>query len=1123
MLKNKCKFKNDRSNVKAYLSFGDCPFPKHRKEECQLTTYRYIKISAIVFLFLFVAVLTCLNVSAESWYDSSWHFRVPVNISSSAPVSDAKVQVNINFSSLLSDLGVDGEFNSSSIRVVENSVELPHDWENESDDKGNVIWIAEGTTQGNRTFWIYFDIVENGEKDYGEIISQVVHYRSGYTNNMDVYSDEYSRAWAQSIEVSWKWSTEQFYDYAYLYVDGTLSSTKDGNSSENATFSGSSLQGRFRSDGSGIYSTTDGYGTYGCGIDIIKFYPVSSYNIVSYDTFLLSPEMMTLQNNLINPVKQEAYDQGDIISLQVNVTDSASNPVTGADVVFIIQNLTSEYQCNATENSGLYVCLWNSSQKSIGNYSITVNSSKEFYNPNSTLFTDWFSLTYGPPLISVVPFIDILQGQEIQINASVQDRSGTGIQWTKINITKPDNTTYQGNMTNVSGFFIINFSDTSQRGIYRVGIFSSDNNGKIGNMSTNFSVSINLNVSSITQASYYYQGDYGRVLYSLVDGESNPIEGANVTFYIENPSGYTIWDDDNEIEITNSDGFIEPLPIFHITSSDEPGNYTLYSFTIYYDPLAGSYVNSSDSYIFEVYPGNSNDFLTLDLEAPEEVSVGNDLLVSATVTDGSQNIDPDFITVSLYDPLDNLIVDNVSMDYLDIGLYTSNYATSVSSTQGHWRWIVQTARGSNVLTKQIYTHFVGGPFDVKNITILDNIVTDLGVSVLVENKGSAGMDVILEWNLSRVSDNSELDYGGDTVYVPGSSFVWYIANPSTDYVGDVKITFVAHYAGTEKAGAYEVFTTVAGEEKRGGGGGGGGGGGAINKLEIVNYTKEVDVEKGGFSVMTLLVRNLGNTNLSGIAVSVTGVESGWVELPDKFDLNANESKYINVGFTIPFNAAVDSYNAKVIVSGQDASDSADFVIKVFGSKAELYLYKIQLLKARIKKVEGEIIQAQVNKKDVTEARGLLDQARGKVTEAELFLNSEAYEEADDAITLANDFLDRAEFAIQMAGLLGTPFTQKWTFYLLLLILFAIIVFVIWILTRLKKMELKLSGVSLKRVFMGKAAYKNLEKEKAKLEKILKLIEKEYNENMISKDSYEEIKNKNLEKLNEVDQMLKDSK
>ncbi|MCX6742486.1 MAG: hypothetical protein NTX24_04940 [Candidatus Pacearchaeota archaeon] len=1091
-------------------------------------------------LFLMIPLLLCSLLclpslcSAELWWNSTWHFRVSVNISSSGSISDAKTQVYLNFSELLSELSMNGSFSADSIRVMEYSSEQPHDWENESNVSGNLTWVANGTTPANtnRTFWVYFDVVENGAKQEGEIISENPHWRSGYTNNMDVWSNqstppgigyEWNRTWAKMIEVSWKWSTEESYDFAYLNVSGLGVRTISGVGSENTSFLGSRILGGFTSDSSTIDSLTDGYGTYGCAIDSIKFYSVTNYTIPSLSISLGSLEIQNLHNYLELPPPSSFFEQEDIITLRGNVTDENSNLVTGVSVLFVIKNDTAEYLCSASENgTGKYECYWNSSGIPTGNYSILMNSSKEFFNSNSTLFSDRFTLESGPPLISITMENEIEQGSSVQINASVEDQSGTGIDWVGVNITRPDNETYQGNMSNVSGVWTIDYTNTSTRGIYLVVVYARDNYGKVGESNVTLRSHIRLNASLKTQAAFYSQGSKGRVEYSLKDTGNASVSNASVRFRIENPSGISIWDNENQTEITNQNGNIEPQPSFEIVSSDPVGNYTLFSYTTYWDGVSQSLVNRTDNYSFYVY-ASSTSFLTLDLESSPDVSGVGPLQVSATLFDG-KNVNADSIRATLYDPLNNLIIDNVSMTLVETGMYSMNYTTSSSSTQGNWKWVVRATRGSNALAKQIFSHFVGGPFDVRNIAIIDNQVQDLEISVIVENKG-AGQDVTVEWNLTRTDTGETLDSGADTFYVAGASSTVYTAYPSTPYVGEVKITFVAHYSGTEKAGAYSIFNTVEGgpTPPQIGGGGGGGGGAALKKLEIINFTKEVDVDRGGIGFLSFLVRNLGDAKVLNVSAAISGINEDWLTLPKTFDLGVNETKLISIQFLIPENAQIGSYDGIVIIGNLETNEQSEFVLKIFASKVELYLYKIQELKSRVIFIENKTLQSQLEGRDVSTVRLLLDNAREEIRTAGTNLYNRDYNEAANAISMASDYLDKAEYELQIAKMIVKSFFQQW-WVISIIIFLAALVFIILFLKIFNKVfnkKLSITPVFLRKLVVEQLLVQKAENEKAKIRRMLALLEREYREGIISKDSYFELKNKNEEKLLDIEQKIMD--
>jgi len=1100
------------------------------------------KILLIVFSLLFLLS----SAEAEEWWNASWHFRFPVNISSSSPVENASVKINVNFTSLLESISVSGSFDPNSIRVVEGSYEHPYDWENETLTKGNISWIANGTvTNTNRTFWIYFDVLENGAKPEGKIISEKPYWRSGYINNMNVWSNqssspgigyEWNRSWAQMIEIYWKWSTEPNYDFAYLYVNGAQVRRNSGTGSETAQFLGSKIVGRFTSDSSGSYpsyGSSDSYGIYGTAIDWIKFYPVANYTTPALAIIQGNVSMQSLKNQLQLPLNGSLIDRGEIVLLRGNVTDESFNLISGATVTFVLSNGTQEYTCDALdEGNGWYNCTWNSTEKPLGNYSVRMNSSKLYYNPNSTLWIDRFVLRPGPPIININLSSNAIEVSSwVQINASVQDQSGTGINWTRANITQPNGNLEQIEMQNIApNLWTLNYTNTSQRGIYLITVYSSDNSGRIGWSNTTLKVYVKLNVSLRTQQSYYYQGDSGRIEYLLKDEKGNLLENASVKLQIKNPSNSLIW----EYTGITLNGSLEPMPTFTLANSDPIGSYTLTSNTTYLDPLVNVYVSRLDTSSFSVYERPEIPFFMLSLEAPSEVEVGKELLVSATTTDSVKNIDADEIKASLFDPLGNLILDNVSMSKISTGLYFRSYTTSSSSTQGNWKWVVTAKKVPNTITKEVFTRLIGGPFDVKSITVLDYTVPDLAVAVEIENKGNAGQDVSVEWKLSRIDTGETLASGADTIFIPANSVKQHVVYPSTSYVGDVKITFLVYYSGTEKAGAYATFTTflpttttttlpyvpptypqIIVQP--------------LPKLEIVDWTKELEIERGWIGFLLVTVKNSGNVDLSNIFINIQGVDPSWFELPKSFDLKVGENQSFSIRFAIPMNAKSGNYDGKIIVSSLETGDEKSFVLRVFASRAELIYYQILSLKKRLQEIENKMLIAEKEGKDTAKVKELLDDARDKLMIAERYLNEKLYDDAKEMTEMAREYLDKAEYELQIAKPVERPVLadliaalRKW----LLLILMTVIgstTLILILVIRGRKYEMKVSipPEVLKRAVIGVVSAQKLREEKEKLNKILAILEEEYREGIISKESYEELKKKTEEKIAEIEKKLKE--
>jgi hypothetical protein len=1412
----------------------------------------------VIIFSIFIAFLIFPNLAyADNWWNSSWHMRIPINISYTLDMENASVKVNINFTQLINELNISGTFDQNSIRVVETTEDIPYDFENETYDTGNVSWIANGTTLANtnRTFWIYFDIIENGAKTRGKIISEKPYWESGYDDTiaMDVWSNqttspgvgyEWNRSWAESVEVSWRWCTEAGFDYAYLYVDGLQVRRNDGTGgSETALFQGNRISSRFTSDAGGKPATC---GNYGAAVDWLKFYPTANYSTPPLTTSQGDPELQplsitvgtdkssynynetvfisgivkdannfgvnassvdlrvffpngteaysnTLQTNSsgyyndsltivwedtgtytinvtvykfsysngtntttfyytanrepllenasvspnlggwgenftysidvydfegdevnvtlwtnengvwtkhetksINPpgnlswtispfscsdvgltrsykfeyrdgnhtwknttehsgptvekddisleylmgnnttVNREGdynitlgvrfkdidrnqyisgetvefwvfysgmwnaagssvsgtdgnvtidfnpncsvevgthnwkanysntcyknnesktfsfnvtgqlknylelptngstYYQGDIITIRGNVTDECSVPISNANVNFTLIVDSTQYYCGVNnEGSGYYNCSWDSFAKTVGNYSIRVNSTKVNYNFNETLWVNRFELLPGPPrvIINISPE-QFGQLGNTEINATVLDQSGTGIQWVKINVTRPNGTIDNASMVQVeSSVWSINYNNTwgntSSRGLYNVTVYAADNNGNIGSSNDSFKVYANLTISLYSGSNYYYQGETGSIFYQVNDTNGNNLKNVNVTFIIKDPNRWKIF---NSSYSSDVEGKIYTL--FTIPSDAVLGNYTLEAFSSYYDNQVNILVNKNSTYNFTVYEKTAAEFLTLTLEAPSAVEVSKDLEVSATVTSGTRNVNVDSALASLYDPLDNLIVQNISMNNTAQGVYNAKYTTSTSSTQGNWKWVVIVTSAGDFLIKEIFTRLVGGPFDVKNINVIDSTIPDLSISVDIENTGNAGQDVTVEWNLTRTDTGESLDSGADTIYIEASSTKTYTVTPTTNYIGNVKISFMVYYSGTERAGAYETFTTS--EEIAPTAPAAAPTGffappkvtppAPTPEIEITNYSEEVLIEKGWIKYISFIVKNTGGKDVHNLYIYIGG------EFPEWFKVQTNKTDILPVGETsefivkvvVPMSAEAGVYSFYVNARSDEVSDKKSFIVRVFSSRAELLLYQIQVLREKVDKLEEKMRKAEREGKDVSLIRDMIDEARSKLNSAEGYIYRKGYDKAIEIIRDVEDLTKEIEYEISIAPpLKPSPVLIPVEWLIILILLTIVFILIIYNVFRRKAQPKIKPEISLKEMIVGKEKIDKVSKELEELREAYSLIEEEFKEGLLSEESYEELKSKYEEKISLLENKLKE--
>jgi uncharacterized repeat protein (TIGR01451 family) len=131
------------------------------------------------------------------WYDpdgvgsgDDWHYRVPIDIPSGVYRRNI-VLLNVDFNSLLNQIGVNGTFDPNSVRVVRDNGNLVNtqqftdtvyfDATDEiGDGEGEVRFIMQ--QNGPRTFYLYFDILENGSKSTWPV-NQTINGNFEFSNN----------------------------------------------------------------------------------------------------------------------------------------------------------------------------------------------------------------------------------------------------------------------------------------------------------------------------------------------------------------------------------------------------------------------------------------------------------------------------------------------------------------------------------------------------------------------------------------------------------------------------------------------------------------------------------------------------------------------------------------------------------------------------------------------------------------------------------------------------------------------------------------------------------------------------------------------------------------------------
>ena len=402
------------------------------------------------------------------------------------------------------------------------------------------------------------------------------------------------------------------------------------------------------------------------------------------------------------------------------------------------------------------------------------------------------------------------------------------------------------------------------------------------------------------------------------------------------------------------------------------------------------------------------------------------------------------------------------------GIYNYSYAIGASVTEGIWETIVNATKSSTSYYAHEFWTVTGGPFDVRTITIINPDISNLNISVISENTGGANKDMTMNWNLTRVDNGAILDSGSETRMVPGSStLTWYI-NPTTTYVGQVKITFLGYYGPSfsEKAGAYSTFSstdsslcgdgTCNGTETcstcpsdcgtcpvtDGGGSSGGGGGGGIRKTteeELVTHNKieiesdyQIFLTKNIEKTVFVKIKNIDSVSLSNIQLELEGLDSSIYTIDSKTieTLKPQETKEIKIRFFITEIIDDKDFNYSFIIDDKTYKKPAKLLVF---STAEYFAKELELLRQR-----AQNIKSQTNNQKILDELNICEGIIDILTQN---INNEEFISAIDNIKKANECINNVENKIKTES--KTPI-HILSFNTIILIISIIIILIILI-------------------------------------------------------------------------------
>lgn len=871
------------------------------------------------------------------------------------------------------------------------------------------------------------------------------------------------------------------------------------------------------------------------------------------------PSTRTWVVNSTNCTHKMAPETGTLCSFMVNNTGNVNiyfsvNPENG--------NYTTVNGTNFTipkQDSHTFLITYNASGAPVTFHYSYFNLT----SPNETI-----SPSYQILMVSLNPFIGPLinftmspnetkQLGSIYVLADVLDQSTTGLNWVKINITTPSNITFSNNMTNITEItnvsqweinFPGNWGNTSEKGYYTFLIYAMDNVNTVKNDTDTLLIYTNLSIFIDTLSSSYQQGETGTVYVRSFDSNDENIQGAESFVTVVDSQGNVTY---NSSHTTSGNGVIYPMPKFEIYSDSPTGNYTVYSNTTFTDAFSKT-VNSSSAVTFEVLPttggGLFADVETVVVWYPESV-----MKFGILVEDGGGDpVDPDSMNLTVYDAADNqyFSVSLGSMTREREGYYTYQFAMPVNTSTGMFLADLNVFRGE--LETQALKAFrvsSGGPYDVY-LNLLEHEVPRgdyLDFEIIVINMGDVSQDVDIEYWISE--GNRTWYYASEAIFVAGltnktlprNAFVF--SNQTLGvYTLNVKVKYSNIQPEIEKNETFSVVepsppTTVPP-------GGGGGGGAApvtvtpdipvrpekVSKIEIRSYPQEISIESGWVKYPTVEVKNTGETNLHNVQLMVRGIPEEWISVqPESFNaLLPDETQTFNLRLDIPEGTESTVYNVQLTATSDETENNKIFKLLVFASRAELIEYEIKKVEEDLEDLKNKTEIAKNQKKDVTRVLELIVDIEREISNSRKFLEESNYEDALASVITASNLIERAEYVLETSVYIEPGFFEIVPVWLILIILLLILIILV-LLIKLKKIKINMLKLlkpvapeAIKAIEMMKEPLKKeqLEVEKKKLERTIKLLESQRSEGLISKKAFTELKSRNEDKLKLINKRIK---
>ena len=296
---------------------------------------------------------------------------------------------------------------------------------------------------------------------------------------------------------------------------------------------------------------------------------------------------------------------------------------------------------------------------------------------------------------------------------------------------------------------------------------------------------------------------------------------------------------------------------------------------------------------------------------------------------------------------------------------------------------------------------------------------------------------------------------------------------------------------------------------------------AAPAMEIANYENDILIEKGWIRYISIDVDNTGDVYLNNVNVFVQGQKPSWFNVEtNSTNIAPNQTASFLLKLYVPSDEENGKYYFTLNAASEEASASQEFSIEIYSSRTEMLLDQIESFRNKIAELRSEADDAEIRGRNVDSVKVYLTEASPLLEAASNDVSNNLLDSATEKIRNAEISIQKAEYDLSVAATVpiaeqAMPISFEWILIIVLSIIIISLFLWFFVLKKnvyMRKIPGKIPGLKIKRMIKQETSKRKSSDDIKNLEEAASLLEEEYREGLISKESYEEMKTKYEEKI-----------